>query len=244
MPPRRGERGQKIGQRVLGVWVPLEAQRARSTSNNFGPSAHVHPKFEDDDHVRTVGANSGYCGWGRLVSGASITLSEEIHHVLGAVKAAKSSGPGNVELRVGKVKGVPSGRTTIRKADVRLPRVEMARDRCAPNSQWRQRAWLSFRGGRMQKVGGSYSYRVASTCVHVHMYMYISMALLLSATGDEENLFPVGNIASRRLPFPAGDLVWGAHWTPRVSFDFEYSIFRRAGRCGASWRNPRDILER
>jgi len=75
---------------------------------------------------------------------------------------------------------------------------------------------IEFRGGRrMQKpftcvgskIRGSYSYRVASTCVHAHMYIF--MALLLSATGQED-LFPVGNIASRRLPFPTGDLVWGA----------------------------------
>lgn len=38
--------------------------------------------------------------------------------------------------------------------------------------------------------------------------MCISMDLLLSATGQED-LFLVGNNASRRLPLPTGDLVWG-----------------------------------
>jgi hypothetical protein len=77
--------------------------------------------------------------------------------------------------------------------------------------------------------------------------MYIFMALLLSAMGQvEEDLFSAGNITSRRLPFPTGDLVWGcAPYTPRVSFDFECSIIGwRAGKVWSEVEKPRDILER
>ena len=67
----------------------------------------------------------------------------------------------------------------------------------------------------MQKLSHAYGPRygeVILTELRVHVRMRTcaySMDLLLSATGQED-LFLVGNNASRRLPFPTGDLVWGA----------------------------------
>jgi hypothetical protein len=107
---------------------------------------------------------------------ACITLSGQSHHMLGAVKAANSPGPGNVELRK---RGHQQGEihTQGRRA---VPRAETARDRCALTSQWRQHARLGLvrtdaKDFHMRTVRRSYSYRVASTMctVHAHIYMVL-----------------------------------------------------------------------
>jgi len=101
-------------------------------------------------------------------------------HVLGAIKAANSSGPGNVELRGWREKGShQQGGEYARQTPTPTPPCgKTARDRC-----------VLKRGCRSSSTCAAglqgYSYRVVS-CVRTCSTVYVNGLLLLSVTGEED----------------------------------------------------------
>jgi hypothetical protein len=153
---RRGESG-RVGWAGFGSLGPCTAAGGSASctgtqldfvlcemSNLEFPVGHIDLKFEDDDDgVSRYGPDvlhsMGYRGSASPCPKHVSRYQGKGHHVVGAIKAANSSGPGNVELRGWREKGghQQGGLPLTRKADARLPRAETARDRCAVNSMER-----------------------------------------------------------------------------------------------------------
>jgi hypothetical protein len=135
----------------LEVWAPVQPLEARqvvqepnSTLSLWDvklrfPAGHFDLKFEDhDDGVSRYGPDVLY-GMGYRGSASPRVQSYHVirggHHVLGAIKTANSSGPGNVELRGWREKGNhQQGGEYARQTPTTPPCGKTARDRCALNS--------------------------------------------------------------------------------------------------------------
>ena len=144
MSPRGARSSWTAGFGSLGPVQPLEARQviqelnSNSTLSSLNlefPVGRIDLKFEDDGDGVRHGVVRTCCTVGQHLKHVS-RYQGKGHHVLGAIKAANSSGPGNVELRGWREKGghQQGGEPWTRKADARHPRAETARDRCAVNS--------------------------------------------------------------------------------------------------------------